>query len=512
MTDGGNYRTRRSALNYASGVLGTALALVVSFVTTPLIVRWLGDQRYGAVRATGDWFGYLALMEFGLGGALAPLLALALGRRDADKVRRTMTEGIRAYTLVAAATAGAGLVITIVIRRLVSVTPDLAPELRIGCLIAVVGLLLYPLSPFRTLADANQRGWLVNLGSMTQSLVTTTLAALLAWKGFGIPGQFAALFIGQLVLATMLTRDGLVRFPGLLRAAAREPRDPETRQQIRQLNVPTVLFDVAGRVGLLTDNIVVALVLGPTLVTPLFLTQRLIVLSQVQLQAVGNASWAALSELYALGRRDVFNARLVELTRLVTALGVAVVVPVAAFSHAFVDLWVGETRYGGGLVVTIAAINALLLALVSLWGWCFSGTGQVRTLVPMMLGSALLNLTLSIVGTMTIGLAGPLLGTMVAISSTTLWYLPAMLHKHFDTDVGALARAVIMPLAWAAIPGVVIVWFGRRFPPGSWVGLGADVIVGIALLLGVWWFGELSAEQRRHYADRFSMALPRRRG
>src|SRR5579872_495465 len=114
MTDGGNYRTRRSALNYASGVLGTALALVVSFVTTPLIVRWLGDQRYGAVRATGDWFGYLALMEFGLGGALAPLLALALGRRDADKVRRTMTEGIRAYTLVAAATAGAGLVITIV--------------------------------------------------------------------------------------------------------------------------------------------------------------------------------------------------------------------------------------------------------------------------------------------------------------------------------------------------------------------------------------------------------------
>ena len=145
-------------------------------------------------------------------------------------------------------------------------------------------------------------------------------------------------------------------------------------------------------------SIVIALVLGPSAVMPLFLTQRLPQLAQVQLQGVGNASWAALGELHALGRHYVFNARLVELTRLLAALSLAALVPIAAYNHAFVNLWVGGANYGGSPVTALAAVNAFLLALVTLWGWCFSGTGQIAVLVPMMMLSAVLNLALSVAG------------------------------------------------------------------------------------------------------------------
>ncbi len=510
MTAGGNYRTRRSALTFATGVLGTAATLAIAFVTTPLLLRWLGDERYGAFRATADWFGYLTLLELGLGGALAPLLAMAVGRQDTSAVRRTMAEGIRAYTLVAAAAATAGFVITLVIRRLVPVAPALGPDLRTGCLVATILLLLYPLAPFRILADASQRGWFINAASLLQSLITTTAAVLLAWRGFGIKGQFMALVVGQVVLLTVLARDGLKRYPGLLAAAAREPRDAETRAQIHRLNVPTLLFDLAGRTGLLTDNIVIALVLGPAAVAPLFLTQRLLVLSQIQLQGIGNSSWAALGQLHALGRRDVFNARLVDLTRVLAALSAAVLIPIAAYNHVFVRLWVGDARFGGHLVTTLAAINAFLIALTSLWGWCFSGTGQVATLVPVMLAGAALNLGASIAGARLIGLPGPLLGTCLAITVSSLWYLPMQLHRRFGTPLGAIARAALFPLLWAALPAAAIIWFAQRFPPATWPALALHVFATGMLLLGVWWFGELRGDERAHYGERIRMALPGR--
>jgi len=508
---GGDYRTRRSALNFASGLFATGATILVAFVTTPLLLRFLGPERFGAARAASDWFGHLSILELGLGGALAPLLALALGRGDTGAIRDIMAAGVRSFVRVAGLASAAGLLITLFIGRLVPVSPELLHDLRIGCLIGVIGLLLYPLAPFRQLADAGQRGYAVSAIGLAQSLTTTLLAVLLAWKGLGISGQFAAVLAGQLVFFTFITRYGSGRHPGILDAAAAGPASEATRAAIRRLNLPSLLFDLSSRAGLLTDNIVIALVLGPAAVVPLFLTQRLTSLAQTQLQGVGTASWAALGQLHALGRREVFNARLVELTRLVAALATIVLIPIAAYNHVFIGLWIGTSHYGGPVVTACATINAFLLALVSLWGYCFSGTGQIAAMVPAMLIGSVLNVALSIGGAYTFGVAGPLIGTGVAIASTTLWYLPLLLRRQFGVNLGSLARAVLLPLLWAALPAAGIVFVARHYPPDSWPALGVHGSFAGLLLLAVWWFGELRADERAHYIERARMALPGRR-
>lgn len=509
---GGNYRTQRSALNWVAGVAVSITTIAIAFVTTPLLLRFLGAERFGATRAAADWFGHLTILELGLGGALAPLLALALGQGDEERVRRTLAAGVRAFVTVALVAAAAGLVITLFIGRLVPVAPELLRDLRIACLIGTAGLLLYPLAPFRQLADASQRGYAIHRTAFAQSLVTTLLAVALAFHGLGITGQFVALVAGQVVFAWVITRDGLARHRGVLAESFAVPVDPEARAAIRKLNVPSLLFDLSSRAGLLTDNIVIALILGPAAVVPLFLTQRLPQLAQAQLQGVGNASWAALGELHALGRHDVFNARLVELTRLVAALSLAALVPIAAYNHAFVNLWVGSEHFGGSAVTALAAVNAFMLALVSLWGWCFSGTGRIAALVPIMMISSALNLALSVAGAYAIGLPGPLLGTAIAIAGTTLWYLPAQLHRDFGTPLGGLVRAVAMPLAWAALPALGIWWLARTSPPSSWPALAVETAAAGALMLAIWWFFELGAGERAHYAGRLKMVLARKAG
>ncbi len=384
---------------------------------------------------------------------------------------------------------------------------DLVGDLRWAVLIGAAGFALYPLLPFRVLAESGQRGYVVNLVLLLQSLVTTGLALYLAWSGGGIRGQFAALLAGQVVFSVLMLAYAARRSPGGLGELARAGRSNEARAEIRRLNVPTVLFNLAGRVGLLTDNIVLALMLGPARVVPVFLTQRLAVLAQGQLLGIANASWAALAELHALGRHEVFNARLIELTRLVAGLAVVVLVPIAAYNHHFVRLWVGSQHFGGDAITTLACINAYLVALLSLWGWCFSGSGQIRTLVPVAVAGSVVNIVTSVIATRLIGLPGPLLGTLIGSGTSSLWYFPLALRRTFGTSVPELVRAAAAPLVWGLPIGAALTWFARLHAPVGWGGLLTESGAVVALLLACWWHLGLTAGERRAFRERARAAF-----
>ena len=503
-----NLRTRRTALNYTSSVALSVATLVVGFVATPLLLRWLGTERFGALRAAGDWLGHLSLLEAGVAGALAPLLAAALAHQDRPGLRRAMHAGLRAHAVVAAAALILGGLVTLYATRLVPVTIGLAQELTNACFVGLLSYALIVLSPFQTLVDAAQRGYAVSLSAGLQSLATTALALAFARAGWGLPGQFAALVIGQgtfrLTLA-LVARPWLDGFQSLLT----EPPDPETTRSLWRLNVPSFLTALAGRAGFYADNIIVALLLGPRAVVPLFLTQRLAALAGGQLLNVGNASWAALAELHALGRRDDFNARLLELTRLIGGLALVALVPIAAYNQHFVARWVGAERFGGDWITALACVNAYLLALLALWGWCFGGTGKLAALVPVLLGGAGLNLVVSVVATQRLGLPGPLVGTLVAVCLVNLWAVPMLLARNFGTPLVALARAAAVPLLWGVPLAFLAAWLGRGHTPGSWPALFAEMAAVASVLAVCWWFLALTTGERVAFGARVRAALSR---
>ena len=510
MADADNFRTRRAALNFSSGLAYTAVTLVIGFVATPFILRWLGPERYGAARATTDWFGHLGVLELGLGGSLPPLLAAAFGRGDATDLRATMVAGIRAYVAVTAAMLAAGTFLVLGVTHLVPVAPGLAQDLRTAAVVGLLGVLLMPFAPFRPLVEAEQRTYVVTVWLLAQGLLTTVCALLLAHAGYGIAGQLAALLAGQVLFQVALVASGLRRVPGLARAALRGEPHRDARTRIWRLNLPTFAFTTAGRVGLLTDNVLVALMLGPAAVAPLFLTQRLAALAGGQLLGLGTSSWAALAHLHAAGRRDDFNARLVDLTRLVGGLGVAALVPIAAFNQHFVNAWVGAASYGGTAVTVIGALNAYILALLSLWMWCFTGTGQVRALVGMSIAGAAVNLTVSVAATHWLGLVGPLVGTLVGVGTTTLWLVPRAMARTFGTPVSALLQAAAAPLAYGLpVAAIAFVVAGRHTPPG-WIGLGAEMAATALVLLAIWWRWALDIAARAAFRERVRFALGRR--
>lgn len=496
-------RTRRAAFTYSSGLLFTAVTMVVGLIAVPLLLRWLGEERYGAFRATADWFGYLSLLELGIGGALLPLLARAAGQRDESTLVETLAAGIHAYSRVTAFMLLGGLTLLAVIHILVPVGAPHIGDLRRAALIATIGLLVTPLLPFRHLGEAKQEGYRINLLLLMQSLLITSAALLLAYSGWGITGQVAAMFLGSLFFLGTLTIREVRRYPAVWTAVRGPIRDSAAWQKIWDLNRPTVIRQICGRVSVMSDRIIVAALLGPAMVVPLFVTQRLLELAQSQIQSIGSASWAGLAELHAVGEREIFANRLIELTGLVAALGIGILVPIVAYNQHFVSLWVGEDRYASDLVTFVAAGNAFLLALITLWDWAFGGTGQVARLVPVSIVSTTLNLLISLLLTPVLGLVGPLIGTLCSTAATTAWYVPLLLRRVFDVPTGRLIRAVAVPAGWGVVYFLLAWNLGRSRSSLGWGSLALEMASLAIAYFAVWWHLMLDRSERTLFIQRF---------
>lgn len=489
--------------------------MLVALVVTPILLRELGAARLGASRAVMDWAGYLVLLELGLNGALMPLLGRALAKGDQTQVKAVMSAGFRSYVMVTIPMLLGAVVLAVSVTRLIRIDPALHDDLRAASVLAAVPLLLMPLSPLRALAESNQRGYVLNLFLVAQSLTVAISSVLLARAGWGIKGQTLAIAIGAAVFGVLVVGDALRGARGMLPSHPLQ-RQPEQSREIWQLNKPTLIINVCGRVGLLTDNIVIGSILSAPLIVPFLMTQRLAQIAQGQLLAVGSASWAGLIQLHVRGEAELFRVRFLELNQLVTVLGLAVLMPIAAYDHAFVRLWVGESSYAGGALASLAACNALVLALAALWGWLFAGTGQAALLVPIAIASVTVNLLVSVGFTWLLAdsdprraLLGPVLGTATALLSVNLPAMAVMLRKHFEIPISALLRSVGAPLSLGMPYGVVVLWIGQRFPPSGWLSLALHMACAASFFAGLSWLVLLSPQDRGRWLVRLRLALGR---
>lgn len=486
------------------------VTMLVGLKAAPWLVHWLGKKQYGGFRVLNDAQGYLTLLELGLGGALGPLLARAAGTGDERGLRETLAAGLRAYARVVLITLGVGLALTPLVPWFASdLSAEEAADLRMGWLVGLAACPTVLLLPMRTVLEARQRGYVVNLLLTGQAVAITGMSLALAWAGWGITGQATAQVFGLWGFSLLLAYGVLRGEPGLLRAAITTPTSGETRAALSRLSWPTLLLNLSGRLGLLTDNLVVGGVRGTAAVTSLVNTSRLPMIGQGLLQGVGGASWAALAELDAQGDRETFNRRLIEMTRMVAVLGVTGLVPVVAFNRAFVSVWMGpEFPYGGDLVAILAAVNAVLLAEQSLWAWSFSATGKVREVIAPAVAAALVNVAASVALTYRIGLAGPLLGSTIGFAAVGLWALPWRLRVVFGTSIQGLARAMGVPCATGAIAGWGLYVLVRWYEPRGWV----EVLAGMSLsglaMLALSFLTLLTSEDRALWRGRIRGLMP----
>ncbi|MCI0336967.1 MAG: hypothetical protein L0226_05285 [Acidobacteria bacterium] len=496
-------RTRNSAWNVTTGLVYALASAAAIFFSTPLLLRWLGPERLGAFRTLTDWIGHLTFFELGLGGALLAALAARIGQNNHAAVARMLAAGLRAYFWVTFTQIVSGIALVVSLPYLITLNQLSNTELRTAGTVALLPIVLTPLLVFRALAESRQRGYLNWLLLTAQVLIMTGLSLLTARLGWGLIGQSVAFAAAQVPTLFALTWDGMRAYREAWKAAP----DHTDQNVLGGLRKPTFIHGLTDRIGLLSDNIVIAWILGPTAVVPFFLTQQMAVLAQSQLRGLGQATWAGLAELSARGDDDSLRMRLLELTGMVSGLSLAVLIPIAAYNQSFVRIWVGRDFYAGDLVTGLACFNVMLWSIYTLWGWVLLGTGHIRHWVPYSIASTLVNVTVSVFGTFTLGVIGPMVGSAFGSLLVTSWALPRVLRFIFGISPWALWRAALVPFRWGLLYLSVIWVVASKIPPQGWLDLITWMGLWTAGGIILWWKLSLQSDERNEWRARLRRTL-----
>lgn len=502
-------RITRASYTYCSALGFTVISTVVGLLAVPYVLRWLGPERLGAYRVLVDVIGYLGLLEFGLFGSLLPMFAQALYTGQPLEQRQLLVLGTRASIVVVLVAILVGCCAAPWLPALIPVSAAARTDVQLGFFVSLAGFLLLPFSPLRAYLEASQRGYVVNVTLIVQSVLTTVCSVLLARAGYGITGQAGAALVGMLCSASLWAVWTQRRFPGWVRQCISVRPPQALKSRLRRLNVPTFILSLCGRLSVMTDHIIISAFLGPSMVAPFFLTQRMIMLAQGQLQNMSIASWAAMGELYNTGSRAVFTQRLLELTKLVAVLGVAVLMPIFVYNKWFIRFWIGSENYVSDVFTGLTVLNTFLMGTFTVWSMCFRGTGLARQVMPVFVAQTVVNVTMSLWLTHSLGLIGPVLGTTISFVVVTLWWLPLLVQHYFHVPLGALVRAFGLPPALGAPFALCWYWLTRSHSPWGWCGLLVEMGAMALFYLLVAWMVLCSADERIRWSERARTFLGR---
>lgn len=423
-------------------LLRSFTGLILGMIATPIILKYIGEERFGTLRVLLDWLSHLSLAEMGLGVAITAMMAQSLGQ-DRERLYSVLKMGLKKYRNIFFIQIAALLVFCIFFDRLVPVSPELQGEAWISFLILAFSVVFIFTQVARAYLEAAQKGYIVNVILVIQNLVYIAAALLLLYMGYSLPGQAAAYSLSLLLSAILY---GVICRREIVKMAS-APSTEIDLSGFRQQRKSLFIAEASGRAAMLSDNLIITFVLGVKYVTAFFLTQKLIQIVQQQLQHVSNSSWPALADLFYRGEVATFRLRLLQLTEVTALFSGAALSVMIIFNPSFIILWTGESTFAGTMVSNIAAINGGFFAITSLWSWCFSTTRKMEKLAPVYVIQALVTVTLSISLTYVIGVTGPLWATLVGYITVSIWWQASLLQKEFEIPFLELCRAWLLPFA-----------------------------------------------------------------
>lgn len=255
-----NERYRRIALTTISSLSVRAVGTLIGLMTVPLVLAYLGKERFGLWSAITTVVAWVALFDLGIASGLVNLVSRAHGRDDRDEAGRNVSTAfalllaLAGVLAIAVAVAGP-LVPWSAVLAVRGATDD--ATVRWSVVAALITLVVgMPLSLVPQIYAGYQRTYVANTFALGGTLVGFG-ALLLALKGgAGMPALVLAMGIGGVLASAAGLIHALVSMPWL------RPRPSNvSRDMVRALmsrSFPLFLFQVGALAVNETQAIVIA--------------------------------------------------------------------------------------------------------------------------------------------------------------------------------------------------------------------------------------------------------------
>jgi O-antigen/teichoic acid export membrane protein len=368
--DRGRERYRRAGITASTSFLAKALNIVISFVSVPLTVHYLGAERYGVWLVISSLLTWMAMTDFGLAGnALVNVLAESDGHEDRGAAHQYSASAFWALSAIGLTIGLAFLAAFPFIpwRAVFNVSAAVpSQELSAACALTLFLFVLgMPLSMLNSVYNAYQDGFVMNLwGIASNALALVSLVVVTQFRG----GLFA------LVVALSGTRSAVHIANGLYLFWMRYPWLVPSPSAVRWARIKRLLklgakylVTQLSSLGIYQSQpMIITQMLGPSQVVVFVVAQKILTLPN-DLAYMGTAPFiSAFSEAKARRDWNWIKGAYRNSTLGALAFGVPLTVAIALAAKPLVRVWAGpEAVPGYALIIWLSIYTLIGIALMS---------------------------------------------------------------------------------------------------------------------------------------------------
>jgi O-antigen/teichoic acid export membrane protein len=490
--------TRRASLTFINNILQQGARLIVGFSVTPIVIRGLGAELYGAWVMIQHTVGYLALSDLRAMGTLKFTLAVRQHRNDVEEKRRQIGASVLVWACMLPLILLAGVAIIFASPFFILTATKHTSVVRVAMAIAVLSFSLDRILslPANVLRGVNMEYKAMGLNATVTALIGF-LTALAIWCGLGLVGVAAASMLGIMISSSVRFFVAKQVIPWF--GAARPTK--EEFLGFTKLSGWLLLSSIGGLLLSSGDVLLIGIILGPSSAAIYATTGAILRLIQEPVGQLLSSGAPGVADI--CGRRDwlrLENVRiemhLIAITTL-TVVGVCVI----ALNRSFLDLWVGKDFYDGNLTNLFLVLISFQKALLRVDGIVVDSMLEFRRKAFAMIiaGAVIVILGGSMV--YALGIVGMAIGVFLSLSSLLIYLLTIIKHRT-GADLKNYIKTILRPLITTALLFSLAFGLSQKLSLSSWFTLVATALI-LTLLTGiVMWVIGLNSEQRHKLAQR----------
>lgn len=422
-------RTKKAILNYITEIIPQIIIAFIGIFKVKLFLQILGENTSGLYQVYTQFMSYMTIVDGGLTTALLCALYKPLADKDKEKTNQILAAAFRVYSLIGIFIMLLGVIISFFIPNFIKGNVFPLEYIVITFIIYTIsGIIGYFFVPYKTLFEADQKKYVVNIIFQTSLIVTglTEIIMLLNHCSF-------TLILVMHAVITLITNVILFIYGRKSYSYVdlwHKKKDFTFSKEIKHL----MFHKIGGVIANNIDIVIISKVLGLTIV-PIYSTYNYIVANLMNVVNKFSSALLALVGNFLTTKKNEAKNLFLELNTMVFFIGTCLTIPLLFAINGFIDI------FYEGLIKTSSILALLFSGLLFytviripfvMFG---SAAGLFKETKICTLLESTINLTLSLILVRIIGLPGVLLATLIAYVISDYCIRPNIIFKHiFNTN------------------------------------------------------------------------------
>lgn len=425
----GGSRIKSTLINTAMGFIVRIVNILMSFVLRTVFIYTLGIEYIGVSSLFTDILTVLSLAELGIGSAITYALYKPIAANDNKKIAAIMHFFKRAYRFIALIVLLIGCAIIPFLDSLVNNVPNIRESIiLIYVLFLINSVVSYLVAYKSTLLVACQKSYKISTVETMSTLVKTILQTISLFCFNNYIVFLIVAIIAEVAKNIIVSNRADKEFFEVWAYKDKRLSKNETKGLFKDIKA-LAMYKVSDIILNGTDSIIISTMIGTNIVGAisnykLLFNSIYTIVNQFFTSAqpsIGNLAVES-DENRQFSIFNVMNFFSFWITCYATTSFIVL-------CEAFIKIWLGENCKMGLPIVIVLTINFYLMMMIRpVSAFRISNgifvRGQYRPVIM-----AMMNLIMSVILTLKIGVIGVLLGTIIARLITQVWYDPILVYR-----------------------------------------------------------------------------------